>query len=557
MVALLALAVLDVAHGVDATPGFSVENLKRDTRILSSDEFEGRGPLSAGEDKSAAYITEAMKKAGLQPGYQGGYLQPVPLLKTETLKSPAPQFQVVGASGSADFSYGQDITLNTRRGVAEIDLKKSDVVFVGYGVNAPERHWNDYEGVDVRGKTVLILVNDPDWRNPLGQGAFGGAAMTYYGRWTYKYEEAARQGAAAAVIIHSDASAGYPFSVLTSSLSGPRMSLDNEGEGAGLLSVEAWMTHASAERLLGLAGQNLEKLEKAASETGFKARPLNITANFHFKVGAQHGVSKNVIGVLPGKQHPNDYVMYTAHWDHLGRCPPDKDVDDICNGAIDNATGVAALLELARAFQRAKTTGRSVIFLATTGEEYGLLGSEYYASHPAYPLANTVAEIDIDPLGYMLGPTRDISLTADHTELADVVRQAAASQGRVVTPDSEPEQGMRYRSDTLSFSRAGLPVVVLDAGIDVIGKPQGWGKEKLAEYSDRRYHQPSDAYDPNWDWSGAMQDLDLYFRIGARLANGTMWPNWYPDDEFRAARDAVLAAACAKRTGPRASAACH
>jgi len=419
--------------------------------------------------------------------------------------------------------------------------------FVGQwlGIHAPERHWDDYEGVDVRGKTVLILVNDPDWQNPLGVGAFGGAAMTYYGRWTYKYEEAARQGAAAAIIVHSDAAAGYPFSVLTSSLSGPRVSLDHSNEP---LLVEAWITRVGAEKLVALAGERLDSLTKAAGTPGFRARSLGIAAKFDFKVNARTGMSNNVVGVLPGKAHPDEYVLYTAHWDHLGRCRPDDKGDDICNGAIDNASGVAGLLELARAFHRKGGADRSVIFMATTGEEYGLLGSQYYATHPLYPLAHTVADIDIDPLSYMLGATRDISLVADQTELARTVREAAAAQGRTVTPDTLPEAGMRYRSDTLSFSRAGLPVVVLGNGIDVIGKPPGWGSRQLDDYVTHRYHQPSDAYDPHWDWSGAVQDLDLYFGIGLRLAEGRDWPNWFANDEFRAARDAVLKAACSDAT---------
>lgn len=549
------LVVLGAAKAAGAAPAFSVENLKHDTQVLSSDAFEGRGPLSVGEDKTVAYVAAAMKRVGLEAGADGSYLQAVPLLQTETLTSPAPRLQVVGRSGSLDFAYGRDVTLNTRRNTTQIDLRGSQVIFVGYGVNAPEHHWNDYEGTDVRGKTVLILVNDPDWRSPRGHGAFGGAAMTYYGRWMYKYEEAVRQGAAAAIIIHSDASAGYPFSVLTSSLSGARVSLDRADGGAGLLAVEAWMTHAAAERLVGLVGQNLEQLEKAAAKPGFKARPVGLTANIAFKVGSRHGVSKNVLGLLPGKRHPDEYVLYTAHWDHLGHCPPDQSGDGICNGAIDNASGVAGLLELARAFKHAKATSRSILFMATTGEEYGLLGSEYYATHPVYPLARTVADIDMDPLSYMSGRTRDISLVADQTELAGVVRRVAATQGRVVTPDSEPEAGMRYRSDTLSFSRAGLPVVVLGGGIDVIGKPPGWGRAKLADYDEHNYHQPSDTYDPHWDWSGAVQDLALYFGIGAQLANGRTWPNWYHNDEFRAARDAVLVAGCAG-AGARSSTAC-
>ncbi len=307
------------------------------------------------------------------------------------------------------------------------------------------------------------------------------------------------------------------------------------------------MTHPAAESLVALAGLDLAQLEKAAALPGFKARPLGVAADFAFKVSSRHGASKNVMGLIPGNRRADAFVLYTAHWDHLGRCPPDSRGDDICNGAIDNATGVAGLLELARAFKHAKATGRSLLFLATTGEEYGLLGSEYYASHPAYPLAKTVAEIDLDPLSFMLGRTRDIPLVADQTELADVVRRAAAAQGRRVTPDASPEAGSRYRSDTLSFSRAGVPVVLLGSGVDVIGKPPGWGKAALATYFEHHYHQPSDAFDPHWDWSGALQDLALDYAIGKRLADGATWPNWYANDEFRAARDAVLAARVAER----------
>jgi Zn-dependent M28 family amino/carboxypeptidase len=525
-----------------ATPAFSLQNLKSDTQMLSSDEFAGRAPLSDGEDKTVAFVTAAMKKAGLSPGISGSYTQSVPLVQTETLKSPAPRFVVAGLSGKQEFVYQHDVTLNTRRSTSDVELKNSEVVFVGYGVNAPEREWNDYAGINVRGKTVLILINDPDWQNPVGKGPFGGAAMTYYGRWTYKYEEAARQGAAAAIIIHNDASAGYPFSVPTSSLGGAIVSLDRKDNDTEPVVVEAWMTHTAAERLVESSGQKLDDLEKAAAVSGFKARSLNVTASFAFQVKMSHGVSKNIMGVLPGKRRADEYLIYTAHWDHLGHCPPDQSGDDICNGAIDNATGVAGLLELARAYKRSPRTDRSVLFMATTGEEDGLLGSEYYATHPAYPLAKTVAEIDIDPLSFMLGCTRDISLVADRTELADVVRRVAALQGRVVTPDSSPEEGNRYRSDTLSFSRAGVPAVVLENGIDVVDQPPGWGKAKLASYIEHHYHQPSDAYDMHWNWCGALQDIALYFGIGEQLANGTTWPNWYTDDEFRAARDRVLKA---------------
>jgi Zn-dependent M28 family amino/carboxypeptidase len=535
MVALWGVASRDPA----AARPFSLANLKHDTQVLSSDAFEGRGPMSAGDDRTVAYIVAAMTRAGLKPGFHGRYVQAVPMLQAETLTTTPPRLTVTGPRGAIDFAYQRDVTLNTRRNTAQIGLTGSGVVFVGYGVNAPARHWNDYAGTDVRGKTVLILINDPDWRSPPGEGPFGGAAMTYYGRWTYKYEEAARQGAAAAIIIHSDAAAGYPFSVPASSLGGARVSLADADSATNRLQVESWMTHPAAERLFALAGLDLAQLETDAARPGFKARPLGLAADVAFQVAARQGVSHNVLGRLPGARRPTEYVLYTAHWDHLGRCPPDQAGDYICNGAIDNATGVAGLLELGRAFRRAKPTGRSLLFLSTTGEEDGLLGSEYYTAHPAAPLARTVAEIDMDPLNFMLGATRDVSLIADKTELASTVRDAAAAQGRTVTPDSAPDAGNRYRSDTLSFSRAGVPVVLLGNGLDVVGRPAGWGKAALADYFDRRYHQPSDSYDPRWDWSGALQDLDLDYRIGVRLANAASWPNWFAEDEFRAARDAV------------------
>lgn len=537
-IAAVGCAILALVSNAAASESFSLQRLQHDTRILSSDAFEGRAPLTPGEDKTVSYIVQAMRQIGLKPGVQNSYLQLVPMLQAETLRSPRPQFTITGPSGSTTFFYQRDVTLNTYRDTPAIDVASSDVVFVGYGIDAPERHWNDYAGIDVRGKTVVILVNDPDWRNPVGRGDFGGAAMTYYGRWVYKFNEAARHGAVAAVLIHSDAAAGYPFTAVSSSTGAARDSLVGPGSSA----VQSWITHTAAEELFRVAGRKLDQLEDAASKRGFKAIPLGIKASFHFEVRSKRGFSKNVIGLLPGKTRPHEYVIYTAHWDHLGHCPPDKTGDDICNGAIDNASGVAGLLELARAFRHYGPPDRSIVFISTTGEEQGLLGSQYYAMHPAYPLARTVAEIDLDPLNIMIGATRDISLVADQTELADVVRRVAASQHRVVTPDSAPEQGNRYRSDTLSFSRAGVPVVLVSGGLDVIGKPKGWGQHAADVYNELHYHQPSDSYDPGWDWSGALQDLHFFYRVGDRLARGTSWPNWYTDDEFRAARDAVLKA---------------
>jgi len=531
--------VFGLSAPLAAAPKFSLHTIQHDTEVLSSDAYEGRGPLGAGADKTIAYLVAAMKRAGLAPGFHGEYVQAVPLLEAETLAQPPPRVEIKGGTVTLDFAYGKDVTLNTRLATSKIDLRDSELVFVGYGVNAPERDWNDYAGVDVRGKTVLVLINDPDWQSTTAEGPFGGIAMTYYGRWMYKYEEAARQGAAAAIIVHGDAAAGYPFSVPASSLGGARVSLEKSDVGASL-QVESWITHGAAERVVAAAGESLDALEHAAGARGFKARPLGIKADIAFEVKSRRGISKNVLGLLPGKRRPDEVVIYTAHWDHLGHCPPDSKGDTICNGAIDNATGVAGLLELARVFRRSARTDRSILFVSTTGEEYGLLGSEYYATHPAYPLAGTVAEIDLDPLSFMLGRTRDISLVADQTELAAVVRASAAAQGRVVKPDASPEAGDRYRSDTLSFARVGIPVVLLGNGVDVAGKPAGAGKAMLADYFEHRYHQPSDEYDPHWDWSGALQDIELYFDIGRRLANTTSWPNWYADDEFRAVRDRVL-----------------
>jgi Zn-dependent M28 family amino/carboxypeptidase len=521
---------------------FSLRRLQSDTQILSSDAFEGRAPLTPGEQKAVAFIASTMREIGLRPGAGNSFLQPVPIIRTRTLTDPVPHFSVVGSSGRAEFKYQQEVTLNTGLGTSSVELLRSPIVFVGFGITAPERGWDDYAGVDVRGKTVLILVNDPDWRNAASKGPFGGKAMTYYGRYDYKFEEAARQGAAAAILIHSDASAGYPFSVPASSLAAATAALDSSDRSSSGLLVQSWIAHGAAATLVGLGGTSLDDLETAAAAPGFRARELDVRANISFKVRSTRGVSNNVIGLLPGTERPDEYLLYTAHWDHLGRCPPDSIGDDICNGAIDNAVGVAGLLELARAFRR-EPPKRSILFLATTGEEQGFLGSRHYVENPIYPLAKTVAQIDMDPLNFMLGATRDISLIADQTELAETVRRVAASQNRTVTPDTAPEQGNRYRSDTLSFSRAGVPVVLVGVGSDVIGKPRGWGQQQLDRYYELHYHQPSDAYDPKWDWTGALQDLEFFYRVGDRLAETRAWPNWYPHDEFRRARDAVLAAA--------------
>jgi Zn-dependent M28 family amino/carboxypeptidase len=535
-------ATLGVAgsYAAAAQPRFSLDHLRRDTKTLSSDAFGGRAPLTPDEIRTRRYIVRAMRAAGLQPGAHGSFIQPVPLLKTETKRTPAPLFRASGPKGTLNLAYGDDLTLSISRLVPEVDLESSPIVFVGYGITAKDRGWDDYAGVDVRGRTVLILINDPDWQQPAGKGPFGGAAMTYYGRWMYKYEEAARHGAAAAIIIHNERSASSNFGVVVSSVTGPRLALDQPLAGGPVRPVEAWIRHDAAAQLVALGGENLAQLEEEAAVAGFRARPLGITASIHFEVTSRRGVSGNVVGLLPGRSHPHEYVIYTAHWDHLGHCPADRRGDAICNGAIDNATGVAGLLELVRAFAHGRRPERSIVFIATTGEEYGLLGSQYYATHPLFPLDRTVTEIDLDPLSFMQGRTRDVSMIADQSDLTAIVRRVASGQHRVVTPDPEPELGSRYRSDTLSFSRAGVPVVYMQGGVEVRGRPRGWGRDYLARYFERDYHRPSDEYDPDWDWAGALEDLALYHDVGAVLANGRAWPNWFPDDEFRSARDKLL-----------------
>lgn len=539
----LALCALVLSSLADAAPlrrpqpSISIALAQKHAAILASDAFEGRAPLTDGEERTVSYIAKAMAEAGLHPGNGSSWFQDVPLV--EITASPKAELHIKGSAGELDLRYHDDMMLYTRRPETRVKLTESDIVFVGYGINAPERGWNDYAGVDVRGKTVLILINDPDWAEPAAHGPFGGRRMTYYGRWSYKYEEAARQGAAAALIIHDTKAASYPFQVLQTSLAGASYSLAPRDGGASLVSLEGWLTKDAATRLVEASGRRLEALEAAAKQPGFRAIPLGLKASATLDNRLRFGRSRNVIGILPGRERPDEYVLYTAHWDHLGRCPADATGDNICNGAVDNASGVAGILALADAHRRLGPAARSIVFMATTGEEYGLLGSQHYANEPVVPLGSTVAAIDIDPLNVRLGRTSDVMLVADQTELSAYVRRAAAAQGRVVVGDSAPELGNRYRSDTLSFARAGIPIVYAESGMNARDRGEAWGKAQTDRYYAERYHQPADEYDSNWNWDGALDDLELHFRVGRDLADGSDWPNWYRNDEFRAARDRV------------------
>ncbi len=518
-------------------PGqLSEPTMKDVTRVLSSDAFEGRKPGTPGEDKTIALMVERFKAAGLTPGNGTSWLQQVPLVEI-TGRDYAP-LTVTGKGGNLSFDFARDWVGVTYREDAATAIADSELVFAGYGINAPEKGWNDYAGLDVKGKTVVILVNDPDWQSAGLEGPFGGKAMTYYGRWTYKYEEAARQGAAAALIVHQTAPAAYGWNVIDSSWTGPQ-AYARRGENAPpLTQMNGWLTEAAARRLLSAAGQDLDALTRAAQARGFKPVPLGMTLSTRFASDVRRFTSHNIIGILPGTEAPHEYVLHTAHWDHLGRCTPAPDGDDICNGAIDNATGTAALVALAEAHAKAGAPRRSLVFLAVTAEESGLLGANYYAANPVYPLAQTVGGVNMDAL-QVAGPARDVTAVGLGKSQLDLLLDAALkADGRTITPDPKPEAGYYYRSDHFAFAKLGVPMLYVDGGEDLIAGGREAGAAVAGDYTQNRYHGPKDEFDEAWDWSGVMADLQLYYRLGRMMAMSTSWPMWNEGDEFRAVRDA-------------------
>jgi Zn-dependent M28 family amino/carboxypeptidase len=523
-------------------PATSDATMKEITKTLSSDAFEGRAPGSAGEEKTTAYLVKKFKAAGLEPGGKNGsWFQDVPLLEI-TAKNVTP-LSITGKDGkSAAFKYGDDFVAGSYQEQARIDVKDSDVVFVGYGIDAPEKGWNDYAGVDVKGKTVLILINDPDFGAESLEGDFGGKAMTYYGRWTYKFEEAARQGAAAALIIHDTAPAAYGWSVVNSSWTGTQFLAQSANKGADQTKTNGWIQNAVAKSMFDSAGQDMAKLSTAAKEKGFKAVELGLKASLAFDNTLARKNSKNVIGLLKGAKRPDEFVLYTAHWDHLGRCTPAPDGDDICNGAVDNATGTAGLVTLAEMFKASGAPDRSVVFLAVTAEESGLLGSKYYAENPVFPLSQTVGGVNMDAFS-MAGPAKNLTVIGKgKSQLDDFLNAAAKIEGR--TPDAEPtpEKGFYYRSDHFSLAKLGVPMVYFEGGDDLITGGKEAAKAAADDYEKNRYHSPKDEYEGNWDWTGVMADLRLYYRVGRMLAMSDAWPNWNTGDEFRGIRDKSRAA---------------
>ena len=526
-----ALDLPDVADGT-----LSEETMKRVTERLASDEFEGRAPGTAGEEKTVAYLIEEFEKAGLEPGNNGSWVQDVPLVEI-TGKDFAPLTISGGGSGDLQLTYGPDWVGTTYREDVETSLQDSELVFVGYGINAPEKGWNDYEGLDMTGKTAVILVNDPDFGTESLEGPFNGKAMTYYGRWTYKYEEAGRQSAAGAIIIHDTEPASYGWNVVESSWSGPQAYASRGDNPPPMTQVNGWMQKEKAREILEAAGQDLDELMAAAREQDFKPVPLGLTASTSFRNDIRTFASKNVIGMLPGSERADEYVMHTAHWDHLGRCTPAPDGDDICNGAVDNATGTAALVALAEAHAKAGPAKRSLVFLAVTAEESGLLGADYYAANPVFPLNKTVGGINMDAF-LMAGAAKDVTVVGPGKSQLDLfLDKALMNDDRVTTPNPNPEAGYYYRSDHFAFAKRGVPMLYLDGGEDLVEGGSEAGAAIAADYRENRYHGPKDEYDPNWDWSGVMSDLALFYRIGRTLADSTSWPNWVEGDEFKATRD--------------------
>jgi Zn-dependent M28 family amino/carboxypeptidase len=449
---------------------------------------------------------------------------------------------VEGEGVDLSFAPSKDWVGVSYREERETSIENAELVFVGFGIDAPEKEWNDYEGVDMAGKIAVILVNDPDYAEEGLEGPFNGRAMTYYGRWTYKYEEAARKGAIGALVVHEDFPASYGWNVVESSWSGPQAYAQRGENAPPLTQMNGWIQKGMAERIFAAAGKDFAELSAAAKKPGFRPVPLELTASTGFANDIRKYNSKNVIGMLPGSERPDEYVIHTAHWDHLGTCTPDEAGDDICNGAVDNATGTAALVALAQAHAKAGPAARSLVFLAVTAEEQGLLGADYYAANPVFPLSQTVGGINMDAF-LVAGPARDVTVVGGgKSQLDEYLDTALANVERTITPDSTPEAGYYYRSDHFAFAKRGVPMLYLDGGEDLIEGGVEAGRAAAADYRENRYHAPGDEYDENWNWAGVMSDLQLFYRIGRMLAMSGSWPNWLEGDEFRAIRDEGCAA---------------
>jgi Zn-dependent M28 family amino/carboxypeptidase len=521
-----------------ASENITAGNLKKHISVLASDEFGGRAPASEGEEKTIQYLAEQFEALGLEPGNSGSWFQEVSMMKITAGKNM--KFDISGKGSRITLEYFTDFIGGTAHTDETVTIDGSDVVFVGYGINAPEWNWNDYGGVDVNGKTVIMLVNDPGYVTG-DTTLFTGKAMTYYGRWTYKFEEAARQGAAAAIIIHETGAASYPWGVVQNSWSGPQFYLEENEFTGSKLKFKAWITTEAAQQIFKADGIEYGPAVKSASQREFKPTPLNLKTSIEFPNKVEHVKSNNVAALWKGGHKQDEYVIYTAHWDHLG-INPDFEGDSIMNGAVDNATGVAALLEIARTFTSLRDRQeRSVVFLAVTAEEQGLLGSRYYASNPIFPLEKTAAVINMDALG-IFGKTRDMTIIGfGNSELDEYAARVLERHGRYASPDPTPEKGGYFRSDHFSFANKGVPSLYLSRGNDNIEHGREWALAESEKWIRENYHKPSDNYEPEkWDFEGMIDDIRVYFETGYDLSMTDAFPEWSSNVPFRSLREEMM-----------------
>ncbi|HET9034266.1 MAG TPA: M28 family metallopeptidase [Dokdonella sp.] len=540
IVSAIALSVPLLAYAADA-PQFDAKRLSEHVRVLSSDAFEGRGPATPGEEKTLEYVIGQFKQAGLQPGgdLKDGkrlWTQAVPLLRAEIVGKPTLAFEVNGES--EPLTQGEQIAVRAAMdGSTKVDVNNAPMVFVGYGVNAPERNWNDFAGVDLKGKIAIALVNDPDFET--GKGDFGGKAMTYYGRWTYKYEEAARQGAIGLLVVHETAPASYGWATVKNSNTNTMFDVVRDDAKSVHPQIEGWIQRDTAVDLFKQAGLDFDAMKKKAQKRGFKAVTLkDATFSANYAIDSKVITSQNIAARIAGSKRPNETVIYSAHWDHLGVGQPDASGDTIYNGAVDNATGTAALIEIARAFAKAPQPERSILFLNVTAEEKGLLGSEYYAAKPLYPLATTVAVINMDALSPM-GEARNFTTSGSaQSDLLDALIADGKAAGMAYVSDPRPEAGSFFRSDHFSFAKRGVPALSYGSGNDLVEGGTQAGQAAGKDYVTKRYHQPADEWEASWTFAGMVHDLPMLYKLGSDLANSDSWPQWGKDSEFRAIRDA-------------------
>ncbi len=520
----------------DGLAAFSADSMRLHVAQLADDSLMGRKPFTAGETKTVAYLQKQFKQAGLEPGNGDSYLQEVPMVNIQTNADPS--MNVTAPKGNFTLKGFDDYVIWTDKIADKVSLNNDEVVFAGYGVVAPEHNWNDYAGLDVKGKVVLVMVNDPGFAAN-DSSLFKGKTMTYYGRWTYKFEEAARQGAKGCLIVHTTEGASYPFSVVQNNWNASKLRLDDRAKPKPYTDINGWVSLPAAKRLVAAAGMDSTSFFAMADKPGFKALPLNLKLSTSMKVTATFNKSINVVGKITGTKRPDEVVIYSSHWDHLGIGKADETGDTIYNGALDNATGTAGLLELARAFKSLKVQPeRTIIMLAVTAEEQGLWGSAYYAQNPIYPVAKTVANINIDGINPNESTRDIITVGKGQSELEDYLKEAAEKVGRVLAYETHPEAGYYYRSDHFNFAKVGIPALYTSNGVEVIGKEAGYGAKADSIYTVKHYHRPSDEYDPaTWTFAGGIDDLKLLFLVGKRLAFETKMPVWKEGSEFKAIRE--------------------